>query len=85
MAAAAPDVILLDLGLPGMDGLEVAQRIRALPGGRDILLAAVTGWGLDEDRQRTTEAGFDLHLTKPIDWAQVAQVIRMSRRQTEGA
>src|SRR5690606_18976529 len=79
--AAVPDVVLLDLGLPGMDGIEVARRIRARPHGHEMLLAAVTGWGQDEDRQRTAEAGFDLHLTKPIGWDQLAAILR-SRTQT---
>ncbi len=74
--ASAPDVLLLDLGLPGMDGLEVARRARALPGGGRMLLAAVTGWGQDEDRQRTAEAGFDLHLTKPLDWEHLAAILQ---------
>jgi signal transduction histidine kinase/CheY-like chemotaxis protein len=62
-----PDVVLLDIGLPGMDGYEVAKRIRAMPGGERILLVAMTGWGQQQDKQRATAAGFDLHLTKPAD------------------
>jgi CheY-like chemotaxis protein len=61
-----PDVVLLDLGLPDMDGYEVARAIRRLPV-RQPLLVAVTGWGSAEDRLRTKEAGFDEHLTKPVD------------------
>lgn len=72
--ASSPDIVLLDLGLPGMDGVEVARRARALPHGDDMLLVAVTGWGQDEDRQRTGEAGFDLHLTKPVDGHQLASI-----------
>ena len=60
-----PEIVLLDLGMPGMNGYETAHRIRELPEGRKILLVAVTGWGQDGDRERTREAGFDLHLTKP--------------------
>ena len=67
--------MLLDLGMPGMDGFEVAQRIRALPGGRDVLLVALTGWGQDEDRRRTAEAGFDAHLTKPVDAERLAALL----------
>jgi two-component system, chemotaxis family, CheB/CheR fusion protein len=62
-----PDVVLLDLGMPGMDGYEVARRIRREPWGRDILLVALTGWGLDQHRNQTKEAGFDRHLTKPAE------------------
>jgi two-component system CheB/CheR fusion protein len=62
-----PDLVLLDLGMPGMDGYEVARRLRQLPEGRGCLLAALTGWGQEEDRRRTREAGFDRHLVKPVD------------------
>ena len=62
-----PAVILLDLGMPGMDGYEVARRIRASPENQDLMLVALTGWGQEEDRRRTQLAGFDHHLTKPVD------------------
>jgi signal transduction histidine kinase len=62
-----PDVVLLDIGLPGMDGYQVARALRARASGASALLAAVTGWGADEDKQRARDAGFDLHLTKPVD------------------
>ncbi len=62
-----PDVVLLDLGLPGMDGYEVARRLRSEPAGASLLIVAVTGWGQDADRKRTREAGFDHHLVKPVD------------------
>lgn len=62
-----PRAVVLDLGMPGMDGYEVARRIRREPAGADILLIALTGWGQDEDRQRTRAAGFDHHLLKPAD------------------
>jgi DNA-binding response OmpR family regulator len=62
-----PDVVLLDIGLPRLNGLEVARRIRAQRPGDTVLLIALTGWGQDEDRQRSTQAGFDLHMVKPLD------------------
>jgi signal transduction histidine kinase len=62
-----PAIVLLDIGLPGMSGREVARRLRAAPGGQDLRLIAVTGWGHETDRARSLEAGFDAHLTKPID------------------
>ena len=62
-----PHVVFLDLGMPGMDGLEAARRIRALPHGSELLLVAVTGWGQERDRQLTSEAGFDAHIVKPAD------------------
>ncbi len=65
--AFRPHVVFLDLGMPGMDGLEAARRIRALPGGDRVLLVAVTGWGQERDRQATSEAGFDAHVVKPAD------------------
>ncbi|MDP9090005.1 MAG: ATP-binding protein [Pseudomonadota bacterium] len=62
-----PDIVLLDLGLPGMDGYEVARALRRMPELGRPVLAAVTGWGSPEDRLRTKQAGFDEHLTKPVD------------------
>jgi CheY-like chemotaxis protein len=69
------EVVLLDLGMPQMDGFEVARRIRATPRGGEILLVALTGWGQPEDRRRTAEAGFDEHLTKPVDAARLAAML----------
>ncbi len=62
-----PDIILLDLGLPKVDGYEVARRIRGEPWGKEVVLVALTGWGQETDRRRTRETGFDSHLVKPID------------------
>jgi CheY-like chemotaxis protein len=62
-----PSFVFLDLGMPEMDGFETARRIRELPMGRDIQLVALTGWGQEEQRARTREAGFDQHLVKPVD------------------
>jgi PAS domain S-box-containing protein len=65
--AFRPEVILLDLGLPKLNGYEVCRRIRQQPWGKQMVIIARTGWGQDEDRQRTREAGFDHHLVKPVD------------------
>ncbi len=65
--AFQPAVVVLDIGMPGMDGLELAQRIRRQPRFRDVALIALTGWGQAEDRRRSRAAGFDYHLTKPVD------------------
>ncbi|MFL6578474.1 MAG: PAS domain-containing protein [Povalibacter sp.] len=62
-----PEVMILDIGMPDMNGYEVAQRIRETPWGREALLLAVTGWGQSEDKERSRRAGFDEHLTKPVD------------------
>jgi signal transduction histidine kinase/ActR/RegA family two-component response regulator len=62
-----PDVVLLDIGLPGMNGFEVAHRLRAQPGSRDALLIALTGYGEAESRSRSAKAGFDFHMVKPAD------------------
>jgi len=65
--AFRPHIVFLDLGMPGMDGLEAARRIRALPHGDALFLVALTGWGQERDRQLTSEAGFDAHVVKPAD------------------
>jgi PAS domain S-box-containing protein len=62
-----PDAVLLDIGLPRLDGYEVCRRIRAQAWGQDLLLIALTGWGQEEDRQKSRDAGFDTHLVKPVD------------------
>jgi CheY-like chemotaxis protein len=69
-----PDVVLLDIGMPNLDGHEVCRRIRARDWGRDMVLVAQTGWGQEEDRRRTQAAGFDYHLVKPIDHASLTAV-----------
>ncbi len=66
-AAFQPDIALLDIGLPGLNGYEVAERIRQQPGGESIILVALTGWGQVEDRQKSSAAGFDAHMVKPVD------------------
>jgi signal transduction histidine kinase len=70
-----PDVMLLDIGLPGMNGYEVARRIRDKPWGRGIVLVATTGWGQEEDKRRAAEVGFDHHLTKPVALADLQRLI----------
>jgi CheY-like chemotaxis protein len=73
--AFRPRVTLLDIGMPGMDGYEVARRIRARPDAQHAALIALTGWGQEQDRRRTAEAGFDCHLTKPVDINTVAAAL----------
>jgi CheY-like chemotaxis protein len=62
-----PDVALLDIGMPRMDGYELARNIRAEPWGAQMKLIALTGWGQESDRRRSRDSGFDGHLTKPVD------------------
>lgn len=66
-AESRPDVIILDIGMPGLNGYETCKLIRSEPWGKDVLMIAMTGWGQDEDRRRSTEAGFNFHLVKPVD------------------
>ena len=77
-----PSFVLLDLGMPGMSGFEVAQRARQLPECRDAVLIALTGWGQEEDRQRSREAGFDHHLVKPVDLDELGSLLQGLRRRS---
>jgi PAS domain S-box-containing protein len=70
-----PDCVLLDIGLPVIDGYETARRIRSLPGGERLRLIAITGWGQQEDKERALAAGFDAHLTKPADSAALSALL----------
>jgi CheY-like chemotaxis protein len=74
-AAFVPDVVLLDLGMPRMDGYETCRRIRAQPWGANVRLVAVTGWGGEEDQSMTRLAGFDRHLVKPVPPALIIQTL----------
>ncbi len=70
-----PDVVLLDIGMPKLNGLQAARHIREQPWGRQMVLVAITGWGQEEDKRRATEAGFDHHLTKPVDPAALQELL----------
>ncbi len=74
-----PDVSFVDVGLPGFDGYEVARRVRASPGGDQLYLVALTGYGGPETKVKVKAAGFDLHITKPIDASEVAKLVSNSR------
>ena len=78
-----PDVMLIDIGLPGMDGFEIARRMRQLDCGRGCLLVAVTGYGQERDRRQALEAGFDHHLVKPVNVQVLAEVIGSRQRVAE--
>ncbi len=73
--AYRPDLVLMDIGLPGMDGYEVARHLRQQPGPKDAVLVAVTGYGRESDRQRSEEAGFDYHLVKPVSMPQLEAIL----------
>lgn len=73
--AFLPDVVLLDIGLPKLNGYEVAQRIRGQAWGEKMFLIAVTGWGQDEDRQRSTEVGLNVHMVKPVEPAALEKLL----------
>jgi signal transduction histidine kinase/CheY-like chemotaxis protein len=75
VAEYRPDVVLLDIAMPKLNGYEVARRVRAEEWGRHLLLVAVTGWGQDSDKQRASDAGFDFHLTKPVDVAELTRAL----------
>jgi CheY-like chemotaxis protein/anti-sigma regulatory factor (Ser/Thr protein kinase) len=71
----SPDIAFIDVGLPGIDGYDLATRLRAHPGCHSTILVALTGYGRDEDKKRAAEAGFDHHLTKPVDFALIDRLL----------
>ncbi len=73
--AFLPEVVLLDIGLPKLNGYEVAQRIRERPWGTSMFLIAVTGWGQDEDRQRSSEVGLNVHMVKPVEPSELEKLL----------
>jgi len=75
MESFHPDIVFMDIGMPGLDGYEVCRRIRQMPSQQHVVLVAVTGWGQAQDKRRAIEAGFDAHLTKPVDPDAVAQLL----------
>ncbi len=74
-----PEVALIDIGLPGMNGYEVARELRQHPELEHMVLVAQTGWGQEEDRQRSRAAGFDYHLVKPVDHFALQNVLKAHR------
>jgi PAS domain S-box-containing protein len=75
IAKHRPEVVLLDIGLPTLNGYEVCRRVREEPWGKDMLLIALTGWGQDDDRRKSQEAGFDEHLIKPVEYADLIALL----------
>ena len=74
-ATLRPDVVLLDIGLPKLNGYEVARRIREQPWGKTMVMVALTGWGQEEDRRKSSESGFNGHMVKPIDHAELMKLL----------
>jgi CheY-like chemotaxis protein len=70
-----PDVVLLDIGLPKLNGYDACRCIREQPWGQNMVIVALTGWGQDEDRRRSKDAGFDGHLIKPVDYAALMKLL----------
>ncbi|HET7285950.1 MAG TPA: response regulator, partial [Pyrinomonadaceae bacterium] len=70
-----PEVVLLDIGLPKLDGHEVCRRIREKPWGKDIVIIALTGWGQEDDRRKSEQAGFNGHLVKPVDYDRLLSLL----------
>jgi CheY-like chemotaxis protein len=79
-SAAPPDVVFLDIGLPGMDGCEVARQLRRLPGMATALLVAITGYGRAADIQCCKEAGIDCHFLKPVDPAELKELLAKAEK-----
>ena len=77
-AAFGPEVILLDIGLPDLNGFDTARRIREQPWAKNIVLVALTGWGQEEDRRKSKDAGFDHHMVKPVDHAALIRLLAES-------
>ena len=75
-----PDAILLDIGLPRLNGFEVCRRIREQPWGKDVVVIALTGWGQEVDRRRSQESGFDHHIVKPVEHATLVKLLERDDR-----
>lgn len=82
VGAFRPEVVLCDIGLPGMDGYQVAAALRQMPEACRTILVAITGYGREEDRQRSQESGFDLHLTKPVNFAELNRLLMHAVQNT---
>src|SRR5207244_7344508 len=76
-AAFQPDMALIDLGMPGIDGFETVSRIRQQQGSVHVILVAVTGWSRDEDKRRAYDCGFDLHVTKPMTLDKLKEILAL--------
>jgi len=81
--AVRPEALILDIGMPGLTGYETARLIRQEVWGRSAVLIAVTGWGQEQDKDRAAEAGFDVHMTKPVDSSKLEATLAIYLRERE--
>ena len=81
--AHVPEIVVLDLGMPDLNGYEVCRRLRQEPLTQNAVLIAVTGWGQDADRMRSRDAGFDHHLVKPVEWSTIEKLLAGLEQQSE--
>jgi CheY-like chemotaxis protein len=77
-----PDMVLMDIGLPRLNGFDAGRRIRELEHGKNLVLVALTGWGQENDRRRSREAGFDHHLVKPVDFGTLSALLTKIEQRT---
>ena len=80
-----PDVVLLDIGLPKLNGYDACRRIREQPWSKNIVLVAATGWGQEDDRRQAIEAGFNHHLVKPVDFATLTKLLETCGNPAPGS
>jgi CheY-like chemotaxis protein len=80
-----PDVVLLDIGLPKMNGYEAARKLRERPWAERLLLVALTGWGQEEDRQKSRNSGFDAHMVKPVEYKALIKFLAESETRQPGS
>jgi len=79
-----PEVVLLDIGMPRLNGLDACRHIRERPWGQAVFMVALTGWGQDDDRRRTSQAGFDAHIVKPVDPQVLMKLVATPPRKAAG-
>ena len=84
MEKLRPELILLDIGLPTLNGYDVCRRAREQAWGREMVIIALTGWGQEEDRRKSQEAGFDGHLVKPVDYAALLSLLGSLKAKNAG-
>ena len=84
LTTTVPDFVFLDIGMPGIDGYETCRQMRRRPSNKAMVIIAVTGWGQPQDKQRALDAGFDAHLTKPVEFDALARILPAARPDRSG-